>query len=178
MGTLTKINRYFFEVSNELHDEVVSLHDFVLPTATALWNFRSVIDAELHAIPSPSATDLSRKYNKAPNTRGSIDLIVPFRDITWDNQRERLAEIALVNIIALYESWCEEVCTLFGRTDLIAGLQFPTNAMMSKGVRFVTCEIINGYSGPVESNIYPSLIKSKKILVQQHRQPNEMLSLF
>jgi hypothetical protein len=100
---MPKINRYFFEETNNLHDEIISLYDFVLPTATALWQFRKVIEEEVKREPSPKTSDLSRRYNTAPGTRGSTNLITPFVNHTWDTQRERLAEITLVNVIAIYE---------------------------------------------------------------------------
>ncbi len=156
------VQRYFFRKTNDLHNEIISLHDFVLPMATALWNFRQVIDSEIAKETPPTAAQLAKKYNTAPRTRGSTNLIFPFHTISWDEQRQRIAELALVNIIALYEVWCEEICGYLGDGELAIRLQFPTNASKTKGVRSAIDELTVTESAPIKGSIYPALILSKK----------------
>lgn len=156
------VQRFYFEESNDLHNAIIALHDFVLPMATAMWHFRQVIDEELKSDAPPTAAQLAGKYNVAPNTRGTTNLIFPFSEITWEEQRQRIAELALVNIIAIYEIWCDEICTKLGRSDLAIRLQFPTNAAGTKGVKSVVEELVVTESLPLKGAIYPALTSSKK----------------
>lgn len=158
----TRVNRYFFQISNNLHNEIIALQDFVQPTATALWHFRSVISNEIGSNPALTAPDLAKKYNTAPKTRGTTNLIVPFESISWDVQRERLAEIALVNIIALYEIWCDEICSSMGSADQAVKFQFPTNISMTRGVRSGIEALTQNISPGLVTGIYPSLKKASK----------------
>ena len=161
-----EIQKYFFPATNNLHEEIVSLHDFVLPAATALWHFRSVIEQETRENPTVSAAELAIKYNQAPGTRMTTNLIVPFRDHDWEAQRERLAEVALVNIIALYEVWCEEICDILGRSDLAIKLQFPTNSTKTNGICFAISELKANKSTIIPDSIQPALRSSKKYSLQ------------
>jgi hypothetical protein len=162
MKIRSRINHYFFDESNQLHNEIISLHDFVLPAASAIWNFREIIQSEIRADRLVSVKELSDKYNTAPRTRGSTNLITPFCDISWDEQREKLAEIALVNIIAIYEIWCDEICEAFGLGDLAIKLQFPTNGTATKGVRSAITELIGSGKSWITDSIYPSMKATKK----------------
>jgi hypothetical protein len=156
------VNRYYFEQSNGLHDEIISLHDFILPAGTALWNFRQTISSEIAASPDIGAAELAKRYNKAPGSRGTTNLLVAFRDISWEDQRERLAEIALVNIVALYEIWCDAICEQLGDKDLSVKLQFPTDATRSSGVGFALDQLLANQNSSITGSIYPALIRSKK----------------
>jgi len=60
------VQRYLFEEANNLQNEIISLHDFVLPVATAMWQFRQIIEHELRSTPAPTAAALAKKYNTAP----------------------------------------------------------------------------------------------------------------
>ncbi|TDH61159.1 hypothetical protein E2C06_18135 [Dankookia rubra] len=155
-------NKYFFSETNELHDEIISLHDFVLPAATALWNFRAVIEEEFEKNSVVSVSDLAHKYNTAPGTRGSTNLITPFRTHTWEMQRDRLSEVALVNIIALYEIWCERICQIFGNSDLAIKMQFPSGVTAVNGVLFAINQLQATGSVAISNSIQPSLRQSKK----------------
>lgn len=161
----SSINKYYFPVTNSLHDGIVNLGDFILPTATSLWQFRQTIKDEFNNDLLVEASYLAAKYNKAPGTRVSTNLIVPFREHTWEMQRERLAEIALVNTIALYEVWCDDICEIFGRPDLAIKLQYPTNPTVTNGARFAI-ETLKAVSTSVvvENSVQKVLRGSKKIL--------------
>jgi hypothetical protein len=158
----SSINRYFFQDTNTFHEEIVALHDFVLPTATALWTFRKLIEREFEEDPTTTVSALSAKYNNAPGTRESTNLVVPFRNHTWEMQRERLAEVALVNIIALFEMWCDDICEIFGKEKLAAELQYPTNNTVSHGIRFALQELrVNG-SVILSNSIQTTLVQGRK----------------
>lgn len=156
------VNRYFFEASNSLHSETIRMQDFVQPMATAMWNFRQVIQAEMNSIPTPTKQYISKKYNVGPQTRGTTDLIYPFQGITWDDQKRRIAEISLINLIAIYEVWCEEICSNLSSPSMYIKLQFPTNQTRSNGVWFAIDSITVNESAPLKGSIYPSLISAKK----------------
>jgi hypothetical protein len=156
------MKKYFFEQTNTLHDEIVALHDFVLPTSTALFHFRSVIEKELADDPSVAIAKLSAKYNVAPGTRGSTNLKTAFSSHTWEEQRIRLAEVALVGVIALYEIWCDQICDVFARPDLAVKMQWPTNKTATSGVRFAIAELTVSPSPIIASSIYPGLVTAKK----------------
>lgn len=158
----SSINRYFFQNTNDLHAEIVALHDFVLPTATALWNFRNVIGQEFKEDPLVPASKLAIKYNTAPGTRESTNLVVPFRSHSWDMQRERLAEVALINVIALFEMWCDEVCDIFRRSDLAIKLQHPTNSTGTGGVRFALREMQSARSMIIANSVQSVLRNARK----------------
>jgi hypothetical protein len=161
-GRRASVQRFFFEESNDLQNEIISLHDFVLPMSTAMWQFRQVIDQELRADPPLTATQLAKKYNTAPRTRGSTNLIYPFNTISWDDQRQRIAELALVNVIAIFEAWCDEICIKLGHTELAIKLQFPTNPTRTKGAGSAIDELTATESAPLKGAIYPALVTSKK----------------
>jgi hypothetical protein len=156
------MKRYFFEQTNGLHDEIVALHDFVLPTSTALWHFRKVIADELGRDRLTTIASLSKLYNTAPGTRSSTNLKTAFVTHTWEKQRERLAETALIGIIALYEIWCEQLCGIFRRDDLAVKLQFPSNATHTNGIKFAISIMSAPLSTIIAASIYPSLTASKK----------------
>ncbi len=156
------VQRFFFEESNNLYNEIISLHDFVQPMSTAMWHFRHVIDQELRADTPLNAAQLAKKYNTAPKTRGTTNLLHPFNTISWDDQRQRIAELALVNIIAIFEVWCDEICTKLGRDDLAIRLQFPTNATRTKGAGSAIDELTTTESSPLRGAIYPALVRSRK----------------
>jgi len=109
-----------------------------------LWNFRKTINHEFFEDLLVTPDYLSNKYNTAPLTRGSTNLIIPFRETSWENQREKLAEISLVNIIALYEIWCENICSLFQKPDMAIKLQFPSPDSESNGVKFAITDLQSG----------------------------------
>lgn len=156
------VQRFYFEESNNLQNEIIALHDFVLPMSTAMWQFGNTIKQELQSASPPNAAQLAKKYNTAPKTRGTTDLIHPFNTISWDAQLQRIAEISLVNVIAIFEVWCEEICTKLGRPDLAIRLQFPTNASKTKGVGSAIAEITVSESNALKDSIYAALINSKK----------------
>lgn len=156
------VQRFFFEESNNLHNELISLHNFAQPMATAMWHFRHVINEELQAVPPPSVHQLSLKYNTAPETRGTTNLIYPFCTVSWDDQRRRIAELILVNTIAIFEVWCEELCSKLGADELSIRFQFPTNANRSKGVWSAIDELTATESSPLKGTVYPALLQSKK----------------
>lgn len=160
------MNKYFFDQTNVLHDEIVSLHEFILPTSTALWNFRKIIADELNQRPGMTVSELSHKYNTAPGTRGTTNLKIPFITHTWERQRERLAEVALIGVIALYEIWCEQLCNFFARDELAIKLQFPSNATQTNGVHFAITEMAINASSIITTSIYPCLVSSPKYDLQ------------
>lgn len=161
-GSRPSVQRYYFEESNNLQNEIIGLHEFVLPMSTAMWQFRSIIGTELQSVSPLNASQLATKYNTAPNTRGSTDLIRPFSTITWEEQRQRIAELALVNIIAIFEVWCDEICGKLGHPDLAIRIQFPTNASKTKGVGSAIDQITTVESVAIKGAIYPSLTRTKK----------------
>jgi hypothetical protein len=156
------MKKYFFEQTNTLHDEIVALHDFVLPTSTALYHFRGIVEKELADDPSIAVARLSEKYNIAPGTRGSTNLKTAFSSHTWEEQRERLAEVALVGVIALYEIWCDQICDLFSQPELAVKMQWPSNMTASKGVRLAIARLAAVPSPTIENSIYPGLVAAKK----------------
>jgi hypothetical protein len=164
MTTVPQINRYAFEATNNLHRSIVSMHDFILPASTALWQFRKVIIDEYRDFSRPKMIDyLYTKYNTAPGTRASTNLITPFVKHTWEMQRDRLAEITLINIIAIYEFWCDEICSVFGRPQLANRLQFPSNAAGTNGILSVLTEMkTNNISPMMRKSVYPGLIATGK----------------
>lgn len=159
---MPNVYKYFFQCTNDLHNEIIDLQDFILPAATALWNFRKTINHEFSEDLLVTPDYLANKYNTAPLTRGSTNLIIPFRETSWENQREKLAEISLVNIIALYEIWCENICSLFQKPDMAIKLQFPSPASESNGVKFAIKDLQSGGSSIIDSHVKPSLQQSKK----------------
>jgi len=159
---MSRINRYFFEPTNALHDEIVSLYDFILPAATAIWQFRNIVQDAYKNEPSLKVQELSKKYNTAPGTRKTTNLKTPFMEHSWEAQRERLAEITLVNLIALYEVWCDEICELFNRSDLTIKLQFPSSNSNGDGVLFAMAELKAAHSPRMANSFYADLTSSKK----------------
>jgi hypothetical protein len=97
-----------------------------------------------------------------PGTRGSTNLKTAFSSHTWEEQRRRLAEVALVGVIALYEIWCDQICDLVARPDLAIKMQWPTNKLATNGVRFAIGELTASPSLIIASSIYPGLITAKK----------------
>lgn len=156
------VQKYFFECSNNLHNEIVGLNDFALPMCTALWNFRQTVAGEITKSQNIKAEELSKKYNTAPGARGTPNLLTAFRDMTWSDHLHNISELYLIGIISIYEYWCEEITDILGRSDLAIKLQFPTNPTATNGVRHAINELTKSQSTAICSTIYPSIINSKK----------------
>lgn len=156
------VQKYFFECSNSLHNEIIGLNNFVLPICTALWNFRKTVADEVAENSSVSAESLAKKYNKAPGARGTTNLLTAFRDTSWDEQLQGVAELYLIGIISVYEYWCDEITEKLDNPDLAIKLQFPTNATATSGVGYAINQITQNQSATICGAIYPSLTRSKK----------------
>lgn len=70
--------------------------------------------------------------------------------------------MTLINVIALFEIWCADICDLFQRPDLAVKFQHPTNSTGSNGIRAGLRELQCEGSPVIADSIQMSLKKSKK----------------
>ena len=128
--------RPFFSVTEAFRAQHIALYDFVHGTAAAIWNTRWQVRGYLDAVPGATAADLEARF-----ARGSgvyrVNVKRTFADQSYEEQREELARVTLVNTIALYEGWLATITALFPGNKWIDELQFPSKAC--KAGRAVVC---------------------------------------
>jgi hypothetical protein len=117
---------YFFTATGNAHAQITKLFDFVWPTAAAMWNLRWQVAGYLQIVPGATVAQLRARFTEGTDIHGA-NLQRACMDHTWDDQKEAFARILLVNTIAIYEGWIEEVLEALGKNTQTfrTQLQFP-----------------------------------------------------
>lgn len=137
----------------------VALYDFVHATAAALWNTRWQVNGYIDAVPSATRDDLESRFVLGSGVRG-VNVKSTFIEQTWDEHREELARITLVNTIALYEGWLAALANSFSNGKWVSELQFPSKGVQgraARGVRDALADLTKKTSPATQSAFTPVL---------------------
>jgi hypothetical protein len=117
---------FFFTATERAHAQITKLYDFVWPTAAAMWNLRWQVAGYVNVVPDATVEQLRARFTEGANIHGA-NLKRGCIEHTWDEQKDTFARILLINTIALYEGWIEEILQDLGKNTkaLQKGLQFP-----------------------------------------------------
>ena len=161
------MSKYFFNATECAHEQLTRLFDFVLPTAAAMWNLRWQVNGYLGVVPEATVEQLRARFTEGADIQGAN-----FRracvDHTWETQKEDFAKILLVNSIAVFEGWVDQILDELGKhTDIIRkALQFPdSTAKAGKGAVWAIAEITKVESNVLKSSFYPTLSKGRYFAV-------------
>ncbi|MFD7963762.1 hypothetical protein ACFV5J_23460 [Streptomyces zaomyceticus] len=161
------MQQFFFSASKEFGAEVTRLLDFVHPATVALWNLRWQVQGFVAATGNATDDDLSDRFGSGSGFPAR-NLKKSCIETPWADQMEQFAQIVAANVIALYESWAEEV---FKNQIGMHGMhhkwvQFPSRGIsgrQDKGVRDVLADIRNtGVSPEMQSAFFPVYSGSKR----------------
>jgi hypothetical protein len=155
--------RYFFSATESAHGQLTGLFDFVWATAAAMWNLRWQVNGYIEAVPSATVEQLRARFAEGADINGA-NFHRACVDHTWEQQKEAFASVLLVNSIALFEGWLDEVLNQVGKNtkQISKSLQFPdSTATGGKGVLWALSEINVTESLELKSAFYGPLSKSK-----------------
>ena len=133
----------FFLITAQFRAQHTALYDFVHATTAALWNTRWQVNGYLDAVPDATRDDLESRFVLGIGVRG-VNVKRTFAEQSWDNHREELARITLVNTIALYEGWLAALSQSFPGGKRVNELQFPSKGVQGRkerGVRDVLADM-------------------------------------
>lgn len=105
---------YFFTATRNAHTQITMLFDFVAPTATAMWNLRWQVSGYLNVLPNATKEQLDARFTEGTDIRGA-NLKRSCIDHSWEDQKEAFGRVVLVNAIAIYEGWIEEILKALGK---------------------------------------------------------------
>lgn len=155
---------YFFTATDSARTQITKLFDFVWPTAAAMWNLRWQVAGYARAVPGATVEQLRARFTEGADIHGA-NLKRACIVHTWDEQKEGFARILLVNTIAVYEGWIEEVLEALGKKNtkgLQKSLQFPDSAGGAPfGVSWGISAITSVESVPMKRSLYPALCRGR-----------------
>lgn len=151
--------KYFFNATVNAHKQATYMFDFVWPTAAAMWNLRWQVNGYLQIVPTCTNEQLEARFVEGANIKGA-NLRRACIEHTWDQQKESFAGLLLVNSIALFESWIDDVLDDLGKNTktINKALQFPdSTATAGKGALWAIAEITNVESSELKTAFYSAL---------------------
>src|SRR5260370_397989 len=98
---------FFFAATQNAHQQITEIYDFVWPTAAAMWNLRWQVAGYLQIVPTATVPQLNARFTEGAAIHGA-NLRRACVEHTWDQQTEAFGRIVLTNTIAIYEGWLEE----------------------------------------------------------------------
>jgi hypothetical protein len=152
---------YFFSATESAHKQITKLYDFVWPTAAAMWNLRWQVAGYMQIVPGATVEQLRARFTEGADIHGA-NLQRACIEHTWDEQKDAFARILLVNTIATYEGWLDEVLDNLGKNtkSLQTWLQFPESVLgPGKGIRPAIADITAIESNILKSCFYTELCK-------------------
>ncbi|MDB6063982.1 MAG: hypothetical protein JWR26_190 [Pedosphaera sp.] len=154
---------YFFTATESAHNQITKLYDFVWPTAAAMWNLRWQVAGYVKAVPNATVEQLRARFTEGADIHGA-NLQRACIEHGWDEQKDAFARILLINTIAIYEGWLDEVLDTMGKNTkfLQTGLQFPESVLVpGKGVRSAIAEITAVESNILRGSFFSELCKGR-----------------
>src|SRR4051812_14526814 len=94
------------EASIAALEAVTRLYDFVWPVAAGLWNLRWQVAGYAAVRSGVTVEELQARFILGSGIHGA-NLHRACLETTWEEQQRRLAEVLLVNLFAIHESWAE-----------------------------------------------------------------------
>jgi hypothetical protein len=161
------MQKTFFPCTRNTVDSLTKNFDFLWPTAAALWNLRWQVNGFVAATPNANETTIAGRFISGSGITGA-NLKRACIAHTWEDQQERLAEILLTSVFAIYESWCEEILKLLhlSQNNNAKKLQFPTefdaNGNIVSGVQRVLSISNANQSLMMNESIFPMLAQHPK----------------
>jgi|GEM_PF-655728 len=164
----------FFKASKLALKQITEIYDFVWPTAVAIWNLKWQVSGYMSVRENATEAELIGRFAAGSNIHGA-NIRRASIDHSWEQQQEYFARFLLVNLIAVYEAWVEDVLEATGNNtkDVHNQIQFPTGGMLAnpksstnrdpiKGVRNAIAIITRQNSQMLIDAFYPTLIQHKK----------------
>ncbi|MDQ3822069.1 MAG: hypothetical protein M3321_02375 [Actinomycetota bacterium] len=151
--------RPFFLTTAQFRAQHVALYDFVHATTAALWNTRWQVNGYMAAVPDATRDDLESRFVRGSGVRG-VNVKRTFAEQSWDEHREKLAQITLVNTVALYEGWLAALAPSFPSGKWANELQFPSKGVhgrAGRGVRDALADMTKTPSSPMQTAFTPVL---------------------
>ncbi len=157
--------KLFLITSKQAALRLTNLFDFVWPTAAAMWNLRWQVQGYVANSVNPTDEDLYGRFVKGSGIRGA-NLKRSCLETTWEDQQQEFARFLLVEICAIYETWCEGALSELGLNGKYSkSMQYPTTFSGGNPTRGVGCFLLVALAkqSPVTSTcIYPALISSSR----------------
>jgi hypothetical protein len=169
--------RPFFLSTSQFRAQHIALYDFVHGTTAALWNTRWQVGGYLAAVPDASKEDIDSRFVRGSGIRG-VNAKRTFVEQTWDEHREELARVALVNTVALYEGWLADLTKSFSGGNRARELQFPSIGVQgrkARGVRDALADMTKAVSPAMLSDITPIL---RAQTVYRGKELDELLLIY
>src|SRR6266516_731078 len=169
--------RPFFLSTSQFRAQHIALYDFVHGTTAALWNTRWQVGGYLAAVPDASKEDIDSRFVRGSGIRG-VNAKRTFVEQTWDEHREELARVALVNTVAIYEGWLADLTKSFSGGNRARELQFPSIVVQgrkARGVRDALADMTKAVSPAMLSDITPIL---RAQTVYRGKELDELLLIF
>ena len=168
------MNYVFFKSSQLAFQRVTDIYDFVWPTAVAMWNMREQVEDLITKNKDATESDLQTRFVLKTDIHGA-NITRAFLEHSWEQQQEYFAKFLLVNLIAFYEAWTEDILEAIGHNTktLRDQLQYPTGAKLidvkknlnrhpNKGIWNVVNSITSHESVMLRDAFYSSLISHEK----------------
>lgn len=159
--------KLFFEISEGVASRLTAVFDFVWPTVAAMWRLRGQVGEYLAANSEASSTELVEEFMAGSGIHWA-NLRRSCWDTSWETQKEEFSRILLIQVCALYESWCSGVMRELEIADpddkLSKGLQFPTQTVKGRrrGVQPTLQKLNVGTSAVMTGALYAALTANKK----------------
>lgn len=156
------MRKLFFRASNDVIQQITDLYDFVWPTASAMWNFRWQVKGFVNEVGLDNVTqqNLLARFDWGSGIHG-VNLKSAILQKTWEQQQEQFARFLLVNLIAIYEGWIDELQAVLGFSKTVAThLQFPSGIDKnghSTGVGTAISQITANRSATLQNAFYATL---------------------
>jgi hypothetical protein len=100
----------------------------------ALWNLRWQVRGYIDTIPHASPDTLEKRFVLGSGVHGA-NLRRACVDITWEQQQEEMAAVVLVNVLAIYDDYANQIASIAKKSkeQIAKQLRFPTSPNGKKG---------------------------------------------
>ena len=113
-GLYKTSTKLFYQPSKLLEAQITEVFDDVWPTVTALKNLRWQVQGYHHEYNVASNSLLTSKFVEPGDKTNRPNLYRSCIEQAWDDQEFIIAKNLLINILACYEAWIENVLEIHG----------------------------------------------------------------
>src|SRR5690348_649619 len=85
----------------------------------AMWNLQWQVKGFVSAMPKITQQTLLGRFVDGSDVEG-IDLRASVVNTPWESLDQQTSRLLLINTVALYEAWCNELCETFSRFGIIS----------------------------------------------------------
>jgi hypothetical protein len=154
---------YAFRETKSAAAEITKLFDFIWPTAIALWNMRWQVNGFLEAVPNASYQDVHARFVVGSGIHGA-DVRAMQKRISWEDQKERFAEVVLTNAFSIYESWARQILARSGVLGFTDRDLYRRGGGPSRGLGAFIATVNSTSSTVMTKAFQPQFVKHKKYL--------------